>query len=67
MSPPARHSDNDPDSAIVEARPAKLERSRTSSLDDEKKVLDDSYATTLEADELSVEALHVYDDERLKD
>lgn len=43
-----------------------LAGSGASSLVDEKKG-DHSYETTLEADEISIDALHVYDNEKLKD
>lgn len=41
--------------------------SGASSLADEKKKGDPSYETTLEADEISIDALHVYDNEKLRD
>lgn len=43
-----------------------LAGSGASSLDEDKKG-DRAFATTLEADEVSITALHVYDDEKLRD
>lgn len=56
-----------PDSPVDTSPPDTLAGSGASSLVDEKKKGDRSYETTLEADEVSITALHVFDDEKLRD
>lgn len=66
MSPATIHPTATRDSAVINVSPPDtLAGSGASSLDEKKGA--HSYETTLEADEISIEALHVFDDEKLRD
>ena len=69
MSPQFTQSPTPASTEAITTRspPDTLAGSGASSLDEEKKKGPHSYETTLEADEVSIEALHVYDDEKLRD
>ena len=69
MSPATIHpTDAVPELSVVDFSPADtLAGSGASSLDEEKNKGGHSYETTVEADEISIEAVHVFDDEKLRD